>query len=197
MVSLIVPSVLVDHWFEKTKVAAVVEISTLIGLTAISAQIAIYLPFTPVPLTLQTFVILLGAATVGAQRAAIAQFFYLTLALAGLPIMADGQGGLSAVYGATSGYLMGFIFASLAVGYAANKYSTHKFKHVFFSYVVGSTIIYFFGVIGLALYAQISIITALTIGVLPFIIGDIAKAIAAGLLLPSAWKLTEKLRKSN
>ena len=197
MVSLIVPSVLVDHWFEKTKVAAVVEISTLIGLTAISAQIAIYLPFTPVPITLQTFVILLGAATVGAQRAAITQFFYLTLALAGLPIMADGQGGLSAVYGATSGYLMGFIFASLAVGYAANKYSTHKFKHVFFSYVVGSTIIYFFGVIGLALYAQISIITALTIGVLPFLIGDIAKAIAAGLLLPSAWKLTEKLRKSN
>jgi biotin transport system substrate-specific component len=197
MVSLIMPSVIVDHWFEKTKVAAVVEISTLIGLTAISAQVAIYLPFTPVPLTLQTFVILLGAAAVGAQRAAIAQFFYLTLALAGLPIMADGKGGLSAVYGATSGYLIGFIFASLAVGYLANKYSTHKFRHVFFGYFVGSVTIYFFGVIGLMIYAKISIVTALTIGVLPFVIGDVVKAMAAGFLLPSAWKLTEKLRKSN
>lgn len=194
--SSITPAVIIDNWFERTKVAAVVEISTLISLTALSAQVAIYLPFTPVPLTLQTFVILLGAATVGAQKAALAQVFYLILALAGLPIMADGNGGLAAVYGATSGYLLGFIFASLAVGSLARKFSTHKFKNVFFSYFIGSIVIYFFGVIGLMIYAKIPLITAIAIGVLPFVLGDIAKSIAAGVLLPSAWKLTDKLRKS-
>jgi biotin transport system substrate-specific component len=108
--------------------------------------------------------------------------------------MADGKAGLTAVYGATSGYLVGFIFASLAVGYLASNLSTNKFKNVFISYFAGTIIIYFFGMIGLMIYTNISFIAAFTIGALPFFIGDVAKAIAAGLLLPGAWKLTEKLR---
>lgn len=193
--SLVMSSVIVDRWFTKSKTAAVVEVAALVSLTSLAAQVAIYLPFTPVPLTLQTFVILLGAAAVGAQRAAIAQSAYLALAIAGLPIMADGKGGLEAVYGATSGYLVGFIFASIAVGYLAKNLSTNKFLNVFFGYVVGSITIYIFGVIGLIIYAEISLISALMVGVVPFIIGDIVKAIAAGVLLPSAWKLTDKNRK--
>lgn len=195
MVSLIVPTVIVDRWFEKTKVAAFVEISAMVALTAIAAQVAIYLPFTPVPLTLQTFVILLGAAALGAQRAAISQVAYLSLALAGLPIMADGKGGLSAIYGATSGYLVGFIFASILAGHLANKFTTNRFRNVFISYFLGSLVIYVFGVLGLIFYANITLLSALSVGVIPFVLGDIFKAIAAGLLLPSAWKLTEILRK--
>jgi biotin transport system substrate-specific component len=195
MVSLIMPTVIVDRWFEKTKVAAFVEISAMVALTAIAAQVAIYLPFTPVPLTLQTFVILLGAAALGAQRAAISQVAYLSLALAGLPIMADGKGGLSAIYGATSGYLVGFIFASILAGHLANKLTTNRFRNVFISYFLGSLVIYVFGVLGLIFYANINLLSALSVGVIPFVLGDIFKAIAAGLLLPSAWKLTEILRK--
>ena len=195
MVSLIMPAVIVDRWFEKTKVAAFVEISAMVALTAIAAQVAIYLPFTPVPLTLQTFVILLGAAALGAQRAAISQVAYLSLALAGLPIMADGKGGLSAIYGATSGYLVGFIFASILAGHLANKFTTNRFRNVFISYFLGSLVIYVFGVLGLIFYASINLLSALSVGVIPFVLGDIFKAIAAGLLLPSAWKLTEILRK--
>jgi biotin transport system substrate-specific component len=189
------PTVIVDRWFEKTKVAAFVEISAMVALTAIAAQVAIYLPFTPVPLTLQTFVILLGAAALGAQRAAISQVAYLSLALAGLPIMADGKGGLSAIYGATSGYLVGFIFASILAGHLANKFTTNRFRNVFISYFLGSLVIYVFGVLGLIFYANINLLSALSVGVIPFVLGDIFKAIAAGLLLPSAWKLTEILRK--
>ncbi|MGA0078500.1 MAG: biotin transporter BioY [Candidatus Nanopelagicales bacterium] len=195
MVSLIMPAVIVDRWFEKTKVAAFVEISAMVALTAIAAQVAIYLPFTPVPLTLQTFVILLGAAALGAQRAAISQVAYLSLALAGLPIMADGKGGLSAIYGATSGYLVGFILASILAGHLANKFTTNRFRNVFISYFLGSLVIYVFGVLGLIFYANINLLSALSVGVIPFVLGDIFKAIAAGLLLPSAWKLTEILRK--
>ena len=195
MVSLIMPAVIVDRWFEKTKVAAFIEISAMVALTAIAAQVAIYLPFTPVPLTLQTFVILLGAAALGAQRAAISQVAYLSLALAGLPIMADGKGGLSAIYGATSGYLVGFIFASILAGHLANKFTTNRFRNVFMSYFLGSLVIYVFGVLGLIFYANINLLSALSVGVIPFVLGDIFKAIAAGLLLPSAWKLTEILRK--
>ena len=195
MVSLVLPTVIVDRWFEKTRVAAFIEISTMVALTAIAAQIAIYLPFTPVPLTLQTFVVLLGAAALGAQRAAISQFAYLSLALAGLPIMADGKGGLSAVYGATSGYLLGFILASILVGHLANKYSTNRFGNVLLSYFLGSIVIYTLGVLGLIIWAKINLYSALAVGVIPFVIGDIFKALAAGVLLPSAWKLTEKIRR--
>ena len=195
MVSLVLPTVIVDRWFEKTRVAAFIEISTMVALTAIAAQIAIYLPFTPVPLTLQTFVVLLGAAALGAQRAAISQFAYLSLALAGLPIMADGKGGLSAVYGATSGYLLGFIFASILVGHLANKYSTNRFGNVLLSYFLGSIVIYTLGVLGLIIWAKINLYSALAVGVIPFVIGDKFKALAAGVLLPSAWKLTEIIRR--
>lgn len=195
MVSLVMPTVIVDRWFEKTKVTAVLEVSAMVALTAFAAQVAIYLPFTPVPLTLQTFVILLGAAALGAQRAAISQVAYLSLALAGLPIMADGKGGLSAVYGATSGYLLGFIFASLLVGHLANRYSTNRFRNVFLSYFLGSLVIYALGMLGLMVYTGINFLAAFVVGVVPFVIGDLVKAAAAGLLLPSAWKLTDKIRK--
>lgn len=193
--SLAVRSVIVDRWFEKTKVSAVVEISAMVALTALGAQMAIYLPFTPVPITMQTFVILLGAAALGAQRAAIAQIIYLLLAIAGLPILADGKGGLSAIFGATSGYLLGFIFASLLVGHLANRYSTNRIKNVFISYLLGSIVIYFLGALGLIIYLDMSVFSAIMLGITPFIIGDLFKAIVASLLLPTAWAFTDKSRR--
>lgn len=193
--SLAVRSVIVDRWFEKTKVSAVVEISAMVALTALGAQMAIYLPFTPVPITMQTFVILLGAAALGAQRAAISQIFYLLLAIAGLPILADGKGGLSAIFGATSGYLLGFIFASLLVGHLANRYSTNRIKNVFISYLLGSIVIYFLGALGLIIYLDMSVFNAIMLGITPFIIGDLLKAIVASLLLPTAWAFTDKSRR--
>lgn len=193
--SLAVRSVIVDRWFEKTKVSAVVEISAMVALTALGAQMAIYLPFTPVPITMQTFVILLGAAALGAQRAAISQIIYLLLAIAGLPILADGKGGLSAIFGATSGYLLGFIFASLLVGHLANRYSTNRIKNVFISYLLGSIVIYFLGALGLIIYLDMSVFSAIMLGITPFIIGDLFKAILASLLLPTAWAFTDKSRR--
>lgn len=193
--SLAVGSVLVDRWFEKTKVSAVVEISAMVALTALGAQMAIYLPFTPVPITMQTFVILLGAAALGAQRAAISQIIYLLLAIAGLPILADGKGGLSAIFGATSGYLLGFIFASLLVGHLANRYSTNRIKNVFISYLLGSIVIYFLGALGLIIYLDMSVFSAIMLGITPFLIGDLFKAIVASLLLPTAWAFTDKSRR--
>lgn len=193
--SLAVGSVIVDRWFEKTKVSAVVEISAMVALTALGAQMAIYLPFTPVPITMQTFVILLGAAALGAQRAAISQIIYLLLAIAGLPILADGKGGLSAIFGATSGYLLGFIFASLLVGHLANRYSTNRIKNVFISYLLGSIVIYFLGALGLIIYLDMSVFSAIMLGITPFIIGDLFKAIVASLLLPTAWAFTDKSRR--
>jgi len=193
--SLAVRSVIVDRWFEKTKVSAVVEISAMVALTALGAQMAIYLPFTPVPITMQTFVILLGAAALGAQRAAISQIIYLLLAIAGLPILADGKGGLSAIFGATSGYLLGFIFASLLVGHLANRYSTNRIKNVFISYLLGSIVIYFLGALGLIIYLDMTVFSAIMLGITPFIIGDLLKAIVASLLLPTAWAFTDKSRR--
>jgi biotin transport system substrate-specific component len=138
----------------------------LTAFTAISAQIAIPLPFTPVPLTLQTFAVLVGAAALGAERAVLAQVLYITLAVAGAPVMAGANGGREAVMGATGGYLIGFVLASYVVGRIASRGATTKIT-------TGNTMAW-----------------AIANGVVPFLIGDAIKAVAAGAVLPLAWKLT-------
>ncbi len=85
-------------------------------LTALCAQISIPLPGDPVPLTGQTFAVLLTGAALGANRGASAQGLYVGLGLFGLPVYADGESGLNVVFGATGGYLVGFVFASALVG---------------------------------------------------------------------------------
>ena len=81
-----ISGVLVDTWAAKSRVRNAALVLGLTALTAISAQIAIPLPFTPVPLTLQTFAVLVGAAALGAERAVLAQVLYITLAVAGAPV---------------------------------------------------------------------------------------------------------------
>jgi biotin transport system substrate-specific component len=172
--------VLVDRWVKNSVTRSAVSVLGLVGLTAVSAQIAVPLPFTPVPLTLQTFAVLAGAAALGANRAVAAQTIYLLLAFAGTPILAGGAGGAEKVFGATGGYLVGFIIASYLVGRIAEFGVTKKVKATVVAYVVGSQ------------FTGNSLSWAISNGVTPFIVGDLIKAAAAGAVLPSIWKLTSK-----
>lgn len=192
MTTLSASPFIIDSIWQRTKTSAFAQILSLTGLTILSAQIVIPLPFTPIPLTMQTFAILFGAAAIGPFKSLIAQFAYISLAALGMPILAGDKGGIEAVIGATAGYLLAFMVASFVVGKIASQITTKKFQGVLIGYVLGSLIIYVLGASWLAIYTGKGISYAVINGVIPFLIGDLIKAGLAASLLPISWRLINK-----
>jgi biotin transport system substrate-specific component len=157
----------------------VAAFAVLIGL---SAQIAVPLPFTPVPVTGQTFAVLLGAAALGAGRAGIGASLYLVLGVAGVPWF-------TATGGASFGYIVGFVAAAVVIGALARRGHDRTVLRTTGLMVVGNLVIYAFGVTGLALFLGVGLVEATLLGAVPFLLGDAVKIALAAALLPTAWKL--------
>lgn len=168
-----------------------VQVTGFALLTALFAQFTIRLPFTPVPITGQTFAVLLSGAALGMWAGGASQVLYLLLGLF-FPFYADGSSGAEVLFGATGGYLLGFVVAAALVGKLAERHHDRRVISAVTAFLTGSLLIYFFGVIGLMASADMDLVTALELGVVPFILGDVIKAYAAGLLLPAAWRLTKR-----
>lgn len=168
--------------------------------TALAAQISIPLGFTPVPITGQTFAVLLAGGVLGARRGALSMGLYVALGAIGLPFYADGTGGWTAATGATAGYLVGFVVAALIVGAMADRGQDRKLATSLPAFLTGSLVIYGIGAgwlaydLGLPLTAAAGDPSAVAFGVAPFLVGDVAKALLAGVLLPAAWVLAEERR---
>lgn len=161
------------------------------AFVALCAQVAIPLPFTPVPLTLQTFAVVLSAGVLGSWRGAAAMLLYAVVGSLGAPIFFQGSSGFG---GVTFGYVIGFIVAAFVVGRLAEGGATRTFWRAVGLMVIGNVIVYVFGTTWLAISLQWDAWTAITKGVVPFIVGDLIKiAVAAG-LLPLAWAGLRKLR---
>jgi biotin transport system substrate-specific component len=165
-------------------------------LTALAAQIVIPIPGSPVPITGQTFAVLLAGAALGSTAGAGSQLIYWAMGAAGLPFYSNATGGWEAATGATAGYLVGFIVAAWVVGYLAERGKDRTIDSALPAFLAASTIIYVFGVTWLLVsVASISTLgQALTVGFFPFVIGDAVKILAAALLLPAAWKIVDRLR---
>jgi biotin transport system substrate-specific component len=159
------------------------------ALTALCAQISFFLPGNPVPVTLQTFAVLLSGAALGANRGAAAMLLYVALGMVGLPVYADGQHGLDVVTGVTGGYLIGFLVAGYVVGRLAEARMDRTPLKAAPLFLLGSAIIYVIGVPWLAVAAGQPLSWAFAHGFVDFIPGDIVKAAAAAGLLPAAWAL--------
>jgi len=157
-------------------------------LIAASAQVRIYLPGTPVPLTLQTLVVLLIGAAFGAWRGGAAAATYLAAGSLGLPFFAGLKGGALALLGPTGGYLLGFVLAAILVGWLAEQRLDRKWTSALPVFLAGLAVIYLCGTLWLSLFVG-GISQALAAGVMPFIFGDLIKISAAGLFLPAAWRL--------
>jgi biotin transport system substrate-specific component len=143
-----------------------------------------------VPITGQTFAVLLTGAALGMTLGAAGQLVYVAAGALGLPVYAGGAAGWDAARAVgTTGYLIGFIVAAAVIGFMAERRQDRSFPNMFTAFVFGSFIIYFFGVIGLMLIFDMTATEAIVAGVVPFLIGDLIKAVAAGLLLPGAWRL--------
>jgi biotin transport system substrate-specific component len=174
-----------------TQIALVLGGAAFVGL---AAQIAIPLPFTPVPLTLQTFAVLLVGASLGSLRGALSMVVYLIVGMVGVPWFAEGSSGFS---NASFGYILGFIFAAFIVGRLAERGASTTALRSAGLMVVGNLAIYAVGVTWLKFAIDVNWATALSLGVVPFLIGDAVKiALAAG-LLPLSWKGLEKLQLRN
>jgi biotin transport system substrate-specific component len=159
------------------------------ALTAVAAQWRIVLPFTPVPITGQTFAVLLTGAALGLRLGAAGQMLYLAVGALGAPVFSESRGGMDVVTGATGGYLVGFVFAAGLIGWMAERRQDRTFPTMFTAFITGSAVIYLFGVVGLMAATEMSTSEAIANGVVPFVFGDVIKAAAAGLILPGAWKL--------
>lgn len=157
-------------------------------LVAALAQVKIPLPFTPVPLTGQTFAVLLVGAALGSRRGAASMALYIVLGALGLPIFAGGESGLAYLSGATLGYLIGFVLAAYVIGLLAERGLERSVRTSIVPFLVGTVIIYTCGVAWLAVVLG-SFSKAVTAGLLPFLIGDTIKLVAASLMLPAAWKV--------
>jgi biotin transport system substrate-specific component len=158
-------------------------------VTALAAQIAFTVPWTPVPYTLQTGAVLLVGTALGTTRGALSMLLYLLVGAAGLPVFAQASGGAEQLIGATGGYLIGFIVAAAAVGRLAEKGWDRSFRTAAGLMAIGTLIVYAFGVPVLAIVTGYPFADALEIGALVFLPSDIAKVLAAAFLLPYAWRV--------
>ncbi len=155
-----------------------IGVATFTILTALGAFVWIPLPFTPVPITLQTFFVLLGGATLGRKLGTLSQLLYLGLGGLGLPIFAGISGGLSRLVGPTGGYFIGFVLAAYLVGRMAEKKKSNLLSLMLIM-GLGQGVILSLGTLWLACVLRIGIVQALYLGLIPFLPGDTLKLMGA------------------
>lgn len=159
-----------------------IQASGFAAALALAAQVRIPLPYTPVPITLQTFVLYLGAAWLGLRAAHGGLLLYVGAALLGLPVMSGFRGGAAAFAGATGGYILGW-FVAVAVIATLLDGSRRSYGRVLASMLLGSAIVLAFGTLHLSLLLEASFPQALAMGVLPFLPGDLLKSATAAALV--------------
>ena len=159
-------------------------------VTALAAQIAIPVPWSPVPITGQSFAVLLSGAVLGARRAFLAQALYLMEGAIGFPVFAGGGAGLATLAGPTGGYLAAFPFAAALTGALCARGWDRRFGTMFVAMLLGSAVIFGLGLIQLSRFLPAA--QLLQAGLFPFVPGDLIKAALASLAFPYAWRFAHK-----
>jgi biotin transport system substrate-specific component len=165
------------------------------ALIALAAQVSIPLPFTPVPVTGQTFAVLLVGSSLGLVRGGASGSLYLLVGLTGVPIYADGTGGWDVVTGATGGYLIAFPIAAALAGWLAERRWDRRFSSAVGAMLTGNVLIYALGLPWLAVVLDTGLERTLELGFYPFVVGDMVKLYLAAALLPTAWRLVGARRR--
>ena len=185
------PAVVIDRL---VRGRAAVNILLVIGaslLIAIAAQIAIPLPFTPVPLTLQPLAVIFVGVALGSTRGAAAAALYLLEGLSGLPVFALGHGGPAWLLGATAGYLYSYPFAAWVAGFVSERGWGSTIVRATSGMLLALAVIYLGGWSWLAVLTDPR--TAFTAGVAPFVVADIIKVALGAMLLPKAQQIVSRI----
>lgn len=161
-------------------------------LTASCAQISFWIG--PVPITGQTFAVLLSGMLLGSKRGALSQLSYLAIGITGIPywFALGGPPGIARLIGPTGGYLIGFVIAAFVIGWLAEKgWDRHVWK-VIPAMLIGCITYYVFGLLWLLKFVPQDMV--LHAGLYPFIIGDLIKIVTAAVIIPSGWMLLRRQR---
>ncbi len=167
-----------DAMNEYTNVKPLLYAALFAALTAIGAFIKIPLPLSPVPITLQVFFVLLAGLVLGARWGGTSMVVYVMLGIIGLPVFSGGSSGLGVLLGPTGGYLIGFVAGAFVTGLIYTK-AGDNVPATIGAMIGGLAVIYLLGVIQLSLVANMSIQQAVAVGMIPFLIGDAIKIVAA------------------
>lgn len=193
MSSMTMRAPLIEHiWRAKSLTRDIVLILGTSILLALSAQVAVPLPFSPVPVTTQTLVVVLAGAILGSRLGALSVLVYLAEGMVGLPFFAKGGAGLAYLRGTTGGYLVGFVLAAVLVGLLVERGFGQNVRTTVLAMLLGNLALYSTGILWLQAVLQISFNKACMLGVVPFIMGDLYKLGVASVLLPVLWRFFGK-----
>jgi biotin transport system substrate-specific component len=182
------PGVLMDAlWPSAAAAREVALVAAGVLLLALSAQLAVPLPFTPVPLTGQPFAVLLLGALYGPRRGAATVTAYLLTGALGMPVFAAGASGVARFAGPTGGYLAGHVLAAFVVGWLAERGWDRRRWTTAVAMLAGTVVIYAMGALWLSRFVGWP--NVLAAGVTPFLAGDAVKILLASALLPAAWRV--------
>ncbi|WP_026912094.1 biotin transporter BioY [Patulibacter minatonensis] len=159
-------------------------------LTALTAQVVV--PMTPVPMTGQTLAVGVVGATLGMRRGAASILLYVVLGFV-LPVYADGASGVERLWGASGGYLLGFVLAAALIGWLAERGADRRVPTAFAAFVLAQLLIFVPGVLVLHAVIGGTWSTAVHDGFTVFIVGGLVKAAVGAAVLPSAWGLARRI----
>ena len=184
-------TVAVDN--QKIKTKQMVLIALMTAVTCVLGPLSIPLPFSPVPISLTNFAIFLAIFILGMKNGTISFIIYLLLGAGGVPVFSSFRGGLQVLAGPTGGYLIGFIFLALIMGFALEHFD-RKLVPTIIGMIIGMAVCYAFGTVWLAKLLSLSFKEGLMMGVIPYLPGDAAKIIIAAIVGPKLYGATQKIR---
>lgn len=169
-------------------------LSVFVGslLIALSAQIYITLPFTPVPITAQTLAVMFTGSLLGSKRAPLAVLLYIAYGAMGLPVYSENSAGLAKLFGATGGYIFGFVIAGYVIGKFSEMGWDRFLGKSLTAAALGQLLIFVPGLLWLGQFVGYS--NVLAQGFFPFVIGGVIKTLLAGTSSVLTWKLIKKLK---
>ena len=184
-------TVAVDN--QKIKTKQMVLIALMTAVTCVLGPLSIPLPFSPVPISLTNFAIFLAIFVLGMKNGTISFIIYLLLGAVGVPVFSSFRGGFQVLAGPTGGYLIGFIFLALIMGFALEHFD-RKLVPTIIGMIIGMAVCYAFGTVWLAKLLSLSFKEGLMMGVIPYLPGDAAKIIIAAIVGPKLYGATQKIR---
>ena len=184
-------TVAVDN--QKIKTKQMVLIALMTAVTCVLGPLSIPLPFSPVPISLTNFAIFLAIFVLGMKSGTISFIIYLLLGAVGVPVFSSFRGGFQVLAGPTGGYLIGFIFLALIMGFALDHFD-RKLLPTIIGMIIGMVVCYAFGTVWLAKLLSLSFKEGLMMGVIPYLAGDVAKIIIAAIVGPKLYGATQKIR---
>jgi biotin transport system substrate-specific component len=190
MKAMTIPAVVMERIVRGRVAADMLLVIGASALIAIAAQIAIPVPFTPVPLTLQPLAVIFIGVALGSTRGAAAAALYLLEGFSGLPVFAQGHGGPAWLVGPTAGYLFSYPFAAWVAGFVSERGWGSSIVRAVTGMLLALGVIYLGGFSWLA--ALTGTKAAFAAGVAPFIVADIIKVALGAMLLPKAQQLVAR-----